>query len=118
MPIYNCFSNRLANNLNIGCNHTIEIEEAGKRATVTNTHFTFTTADNNYRIYMLPVKMFQKYTIALDCSGTVEICCDIFGAYQDTREQFDEIPCLTYQKFTNMSFSSPVLYTKLVDMDD
>lgn len=118
MPLYNCFSNRLANNLNIECNHTIEIEEAGKRATVTNTHFTFTTADNNYRIYMLPVKMFQKYTIALDCSGTVEICCDIFGAYQDTREQFDEIPCLTYQKFTNMSFSSPILYTKLVDMDD
>ena len=67
---------------------------------------------------MLPVKMFQNYTIALDCPGTVEICCDIFGAYQDNREQFSEIPCLTYQKFTNMSFSSPVLYTKLMDMDD
>ena len=118
MPLYNCFSNRLANNLNIECNHTVEISKDGQRTISTNTHFKFTTADNNYRIYMLPVKMFQNYTIALDCPGTVEICCDIFGAYQDNREQFSEIPCLTYQKFTNMSFSSPVLYTKLMDMDD
>lgn len=117
MPLYNCFSNRIVQNLLINCDHYY-IDDKDKKTKVQYKHFTFDTSDSSYKIYMLPVKMFKKYTIALDCSLPVEICCGIFNAYQDTREQFNEITCLSYKKFPRLSFNKPILYTNLVDNTD
>jgi hypothetical protein len=41
---------------------------------------------------MIPIKLFQQYTIALDASGPIEMCCGVYGEYQDTREKFKHLP--------------------------
>jgi hypothetical protein len=62
---------------------------------------------------MLPIKMFKNYTIALDSPSAIELCCGIYGDYQDTRDRFKNLPKSTYQRINYSQFSKPFLYTKL-----
>lgn len=103
MSLYNCFSNRLVDNLNLKCpagSHNIE----------------FNSSDLQYKIYMLPVKLEEIYTIAIECEAPVEICCGLYGAYQDTRDEFKDIQCLTYTKISGSKFTEPFIYSKLKDI--
>ena len=79
--------------------------------------FVFDTHDTNYKIFMLPVKLFQTYTIAIDSSLPIEICCGVYGKYQDTREKFIEVPGLTYKKFSHSQFLKPILYTEILNLN-
>lgn len=99
MPLYNCFSDHICNNIEL----TWDVGADAKKS------ITFSGSDSEYKIYMLPVKLFQKYTIAIDCQQEYELCCDIYGKYLDTREIFKSIPEKTYKKVIGQ-FSNPILY--------
>lgn len=99
MPLYNCFSDHICNN----------IERTFDVGTVAKKSITFSGSNPEYKIYMLPVKLFQKYTIAIDCQQEYELCCGIYGKYLDTREIFSKIPEKTYKKVIGQ-FSKPILY--------
>ena len=98
MPLYNCFSNRTCDRLYIK-----------------TSAFEFDTDKQGYKIYMLPVKLFKKYTIAVDSDAPIELCCGLYGTYQDKRAKFQGIPALTYQKITGCKFNQPFIYSKLFD---
>lgn len=99
MPLYNCFSDHICNNIELTWNV----------ATDSTKSITFSGSDSEYKIYMLPVRLFQKYTIAIDCQQKYELCCGIYGKYLDTREIFKQIPRKTYKKVMGQ-FSKPILY--------
>lgn len=99
MPLYNCFSDHVCNNIEL----IFDIGKEDKKS------ITFSGSDPEYKIYMLPVKLFQKYTIAIDCQQKYELCCGIYGKYLDTREVFRQIPIKTYKKVMGQ-FNKPILY--------
>lgn len=110
MPLYNCFSNRACDKLKL--NWTIgDVENNGAK-------ITFDTSDSNFKIYMIPVKLFQKYTIAIDSAYPIEMCCGIYGDYQDKRPKFVNIPKYTYKRVATSLFSQPFLYDLLAYTDD
>lgn len=100
MPLYNCFSNRACDKLNLTFNKNDQ-------------SVTFNTADLAHKIYMVPVKLFQAYTLAIDSASPVELCCGVYGDYQDTREKFSKLPENTYRRITASAFSTPILYDAL-----
>ena len=104
MPLYNCFSNRSCDKLNFRW----KIGPSDVDNTVV-----FDSADSNFKIYMLPVKLFQKYTIAIDSASPIELCCGIYGDYQDTRAKFKNLPQNTYVKIPTSTFSQPFIYDVL-----
>lgn len=104
MSLYNCFSNRACDKLDF--QWTIGGGE-------TATSVSFNSADPNFKIYMIPVKLFQKYTIAIDSTVPIEMCCGVYGDYQDNRSKFATLPINTYKKLSNSSFSQPFLYDML-----
>ncbi len=61
---------------------------------------------------MLPIKLFQTYTIALDSDQPIELCCGVYGRFQDEREKFQSLPKCTYQKVAYSQFSNPFIYNK------
>lgn len=105
MPLYNCFSNRPCDKLKL------------QWQTSTGSIVSFDSSDTNFKIYMIPVKLFQKYTIAIDSTYPVEMCCGIYGDYQDKRKKFATLPHVTYQRVTHSTFSQPFLYTALASDD-
>ena len=99
MPLYNCFSDHICNNIEL----TWDVGADAKKS------ITFSGSNPEYKIYMLPVKLFQKYTIAIDCQQEYELCCGIYGKYLDNREIFKSIPEKTYKRVIGQ-FSNPILY--------
>ena len=105
MPLYNCFSDHVCNNIELTWDIITDIiensgttegttttpsetaegtTEAGTtttKKTVIKKSITFSGSNPEYKIYMLPVKLFQKYTIAIDCQQEYELCCGIYGKY-------------------------------------
>lgn len=106
MPLYNCFSYHTVNNV------AINITKNSKKT------LTFDSSDSNYKLYILPVRFFKEYTIAIDCDKAIEMCCFLYDKYQDERSQFDLLYDKTYLKVQNTSFSKPFIYDKLVDLSD
>jgi hypothetical protein len=62
---------------------------------------------------MVPVKLYQKYTIAIDSNMPIEICCGFYGAYLDTKNVSTTLSKITYQKINSSTFSKPFIYDKL-----
>lgn len=117
MPLYNCFSNRLCTNCDIKIKDIKELQETEKeKFDDYTTVSSFNATDTRYKIYMLPVKLFKDYTIAIDSDAPVELCCAVYGKYQDSRHKFQTIPTLTYQRFGTMYFGQPIVYTKLSEI--
>lgn len=96
MPLYNCFSNRLCPRIDV---------RLSKDGFTTS----FDSSDARYKIYMLPIRLFQKYTIAIDSGSDVEVCCGLYGQYQYGKD-FDAIMKDTYKCFNGMRFAEPELY--------
>lgn len=101
MPLYNCFSNKLCPDL------ALTLEQGS----------TFQSSDTSYKIYMLPVKLFQKYTIAIDSDLPVEFCCGLYHHYQASQEgsttALKILNNSTYHREASMRFSQPILFQKL-----
>jgi hypothetical protein len=110
MPLYNCFSNNSCHNLDL------EIKISDKYTAK------FNTKDKRYKIYAVPVKLFQKYTIAIDSGSDVEMCCGIYDTKLAEEHKdngiFSSIPGATYQFYNCMSYTQPKLYTKLIGLTD
>lgn len=110
MPLYNCFSNTLCPRLNISFDVVEDaIDSTTNKVTKKGYVAKFDTRETNYKIYMLPIKLFQKYTIAIDCFTDVEVCCGFYGKYQ-YGSAYDTIAEDTYRCFNSMLFNKPVLY--------
>ena len=110
MPLYNCFSNRACPHLDITFSLLNGYEVKFK------TDQSFETA--LYKYYMVPVKFFKDYTIAIDSEASIEVCCCVYDEYQNKDTDFAEIPRLTYQCFGDLQFKKPVLYTKLQNLNN
>lgn len=111
MPLYNCFSNRACPKLNI----SFDLEN--------NYKVNFNTDDKLYKYYMVPVKFFQDYTIAIDSEAAIEMCCCIYDQYQikgkDTNHQniLNNISKITYQCFGDSQFRKPRLYSLVKNLN-
>ena len=110
MPLYNCFSNRACPNLDL----TFTVGKNNYRA-VFKTDQSF--ADALYKYYMVPVKFFKNYTIAIDSESSIEMCCCIYDEYYNEDPDLEDIPKLTYQCFSDLQFKTPVLYSKLQNLN-
>lgn len=116
MPLYNCFSNRACDKLDL--KWTVVNQDPATHAVISRTDIIFNTNDTKYKIYMVPIKLFQEYTIAIDSKEPIEMCCGMYGLYQNTNPLFKEIPIRTYQKERQAFFSQPFLYKKLLSIDN
>lgn len=97
MPLYNCFSNRTCPNLDI----TFDVTSDYKAV--------FKTRNTDYKLYMVPIKFFQKYTIAIDCNEAVEVFCGLYGQYQYD-DSYNIIMKDTYHCFNTLNFNNPQLF--------
>lgn len=101
MSMYNCFSNVSAN---------LNINVKGSR---------FESSDELYTIFSIPVKYNKSYKIAIEYHGTIEVCCGFYhnekrfesSKYKSQSTTYFEE--LTYQKFSGLRFSEPIVYDKL-----
>ena len=110
MPLYNCFSNTLCPRLSISFDVVEDvIDSTTNKVTKKGYVAKFDTRETSYKIYMIPIKLFQKYTIAIDCFTDVEVCCGFYGKYQ-YGSAYDAIAEDTYRCFNSMLFNKPVLY--------
>ena len=118
MSMYNCFSNRLCNNIKVKLDgiqkYTITNPETGeKEIKEKKVKFDVNTYDNNYKVYMLPVKLFENYTIAIDCYQGVEMFCGLYNETLDTSPKAIDLMEKTYIKVPKALFSQPFIYNKL-----
>ena len=110
MPLYNCFSNTLCPRLDISFDVVEDVIDSATNKVAKKGYVAkFDTRETNYKIYMIPIKLFQKYTIAIDCFTDVEVCCGFYGKYQ-YGSAYDTIAEDTYKCFNSMLFNKPVLY--------
>lgn len=119
MSMYNCFSNRLCNNIKFKFDWSVdftEYDDTGEKQTKTKTvEINANTYNTNYKIYMLPVKLFENYTIAIDCYQGVELFCGFYNQKFDTSDKNKAVNLLkkTYVKIPKAQFNQPFLYDKL-----
>ena len=103
MSLYNCFTDKICNNIDV------EFAISSK----TSQKATFDAYDSKYRIYMLPVKLFSSYTIAIDSNQGIEVFCGFYRSGLDVSRKGDRLATKTYQKFNKTLFGQPILYNKL-----
>jgi hypothetical protein len=101
MSMYNCFSNRIARYVNVKVYNS-----------------TFDSNDTSHKIYAVPVKFFNEYTIGIDCDSKIEMFC---GFYQDgmisvSSSLDNDFYSSTYTQRINTRFKKPFLYSKLKNM--
>jgi hypothetical protein len=98
MSMYNCFSNEYVNNLDITINNTIKFNN-----------------EPNYKIYKIPIKLFNTYTIAIESSQPIELVCALYDKVQYNTKDISNFQLIeqTYTKIRSSSFSKPFLFSKL-----
>jgi hypothetical protein len=102
MSMYNCFCDE-------SCHFNLMLKSEASPV-----RLIIDSADSNYKIYKIPVKLFADYTIALESPGSVEMFCGLYNSVLDTDADLGEkIIRKTYKKVTNTLFSQPFLYNKL-----
>lgn len=104
MSLYNCFSNNICEQLDV----TIPTIPGTDKYSAS-----FKSDADTYKIYMVPVKMFKQYTIAIDSSADIEMFCGLFGKYYNSSSTFQNLAKNTYACLNTSQFSKPQLYTKL-----
>lgn len=104
MPLYNCFSN----NRPILAEPLIIKKDDGSEIILN-------PQDPNYKIYSLPVTLFQNYTIAIDSDYPVELFCGFCSKNLVNTNNTDLIK-ETFVRVNNCQFNTPFLYTKLTDL--
>ena len=106
MSMYNCFSDRLCNNIKT------KLEWKNADGDVTKTVIV-DAHSRDYKIYALPVKLFENYTIAIDCYQGVELFCGFYTEKLDTSAKAEDLMKKTYVKIPKTIFNQPFLYDKL-----
>lgn len=107
MSMYNCFANEVCSNANISYVYT-----TGSGDSTTTHTVLFDSTDKKYKIYMVPVKFAQRYTIAIDCHSDIQVVAGIVSS-GNVIKVFDD----TLKTYSGCMFSSPVIYDKLCYLD-
>jgi hypothetical protein len=105
MSMYNCFSNRLCNN--------IQTELEWKKDDAIIKTVKINAYDTNFKIYMLPAKLFENYTVAIDCYQGVEMFCGFYDEKLDASSKASFLMKQTYVKVPKALFNQPFIYDKL-----
>ena len=116
MSMYNCFSDELCHNINTTVNIYTKnsLTDDEKKDPANYIKFIINSSNTNYKIYKIPVRLFADYTIALECSSSVEMFCGLYNSTLNVSEELGEkIIQKTYKKITGTLFSQPLLYNKL-----
>lgn len=100
MPLYNCYSNRFP-------------EDLYTKITINNEEYIIDSKDNNYKIIMVPVKLNQNYTIAIDNSISTEIFCGLYDTKLISTDDNKTLLTKTFKKIGSLKFLSPILYSDL-----
>ncbi len=118
MSLYNCFNNKICTNLYY--EHKIKSLDTvfDPKKSETDSLYkevvrVFDSQDPNYHIYAIPVKLFQDYTIAIDCSHELELFCGFYKTSLDTTSKSVDLINKTYRKLTRTFFKQPFLYDAL-----
>ena len=102
MSMYNCFSN-------VAMSNTSFIVKGSS----------FDTTQDEYTIFVIPVRYDKKYTIAIDWHGPIEMCCGYYSGgkrYSSYLNQGDNVvENATYLKKNDARFNHPFVYDKLVN---
>lgn len=99
MSMYNCFSNNMPR-------LSINLPESG---------ISFNSFSNDYKIYSIPVRFFQNYTIGIDCDTQVEMFCGFYdnGVVSVGENDFYS---KTYVKKIGTRFKKPFIFSKLNEL--
>lgn len=117
MSLYNCFNNRIYNNVHCHIKEQKRTETAADGSTtekLVNPEILFSSYDKKYNIYAVPVKLFEKYTIAIDSPRGVELCCGFYKASFDGSARAMDLVKRTYVKVQQSFFNQPFIYDKLI----
>lgn len=107
MSLYNCFNNKIYNNIDCRFNYTAEADTENAFNVV------FDSQDSGYRIYAFPVKLFSNYTIAIDCAQGIEMFCGFYRNILDTSDKNTKLITKTYKRYNQAFFKQPFLYDNL-----
>lgn len=114
MSLYNCFNNKEIRNILFSKTATkTKLDEDGNEVSYKQEVTRFDSNDSRYKIYALPVKLFEKYTIAIDCDRGLELFCGLYKNTLDTSDKAINLLDKTYMKISSTSFKHPFLYDKL-----
>lgn len=110
MSLYNCCSNNLVNNLEI------KWLKGGVEKT-----FIDKVENTLYKIYMIPAKFYEKYTIGIDSDLGIEIIAGFYSnnSLIDIRQngQVGDFYDSTYLKVSSLSLNNPILYDKIYNLN-
>lgn len=107
MSLYNCFTNEICNNITYSYTQKRSANSDDKIDIVFNSN------DSKYRIYVIPVKLFANYTIAIDSSHGVELFCGLYNNRLDMSGKNADLIEKTYIKINSTIFNQPFIYDKL-----
>lgn len=150
MSMYNCFSNELAFNISFGLNYqdaidTVEYvdledptdtgdvkvrrDEADASSPLETVIINNNILDNiavtettvgKFRVYAIPVKFFQKYTICIDSDATVELIADFYNENKrinvGSEDLMARLHLYTYHRYNTLKFNRPICYTQLNEL--
>jgi hypothetical protein len=119
MSMYNCFSNEQAKNLSIVASFVPANTDLSYPPLP---GFNFDTENNNFKIYVVPVKFFENYTIGIECDTQIEIIAGIYDNdkvinYSSNASDISFYRA-TYVKKIGTRLNSPFLYDKLFNIDN
>ena len=107
MSLYNCFNNKICNNINTVFSLNPSAAEKNK------VNITVNSQDSKYRLYAIPVKLFENYTIAIDCHQGIELFCGLYNTNIEKTNKTQDLFTKTYKKISKTVFSQPIIYDKL-----
>lgn len=105
MSLYNCFSNKQLNYVNIDYRYNGE-------------NYSFNNNDGS-KVYSIPIRPYNTYTIFLDCMAPVDMIACYYASNDVQDYKFGETKSNTYPYFltrmtkANLSFNNPFIYDKL-----
>lgn len=106
MPLYNCFNNKIYQNVSIDLPKIENFSSYYPSIQVD-------PKNSNYKIYAFPVKLFEKYTIAIDSNHGIELFCGLYNTLIDKTNESVDLIRKTYQKINKTQFNQPFLFDKL-----
>ena len=112
MMLYNCFSNRMAENLDYRLTERTYVDILDSSS--------FDSTDTKHKIYLVPVKFNKKYLIGIDSDVDVELVCALVdGNVQITQVNTDQLYASSYKSYDYLSFNNPIVFdTHFSDMLD
>lgn len=121
MSMYNCFNDEICNNVHFKCNLTLNkkynrsIVDSKENSVLKESDVTrvFDSQDTRYKIYAIPVKLFENYTIAIDSYQGVEMFCGFYKSEVEASDKADYLFAKTYRKEPRTAFNQPILYDAL-----